>query len=372
MPEQSIYEDIRAETYPADYPSGWYHLFDVDELRPGKVMRIDALGKHLVAFRGKDSGAIHVLDAHCPHQGAHLAAGGRVEGDCIRCPFHNWGFDGEGRLADIPGLEKLPRARINSYPVREHYKMLWMYHDVSGQRVEAPYEPELHPDVDAGGLVYRGRYAPRDVRMHISEFIENSVDFQHFAVLHNEVTIPWTRVKIPGMGIQHDAGWELDEARPHVAYFTDYAYLTVGKKHLHKSGAHAKITLFGPGSTVWFRFTLPDLGDVLMFQTHLPTGPLNQRVRFHWWADRKVPRALAWYVVGHWISQWKADIEVWENKIMRDRPVLVRLDGPVHKMRRWVRQFYTPSQVGEARGQRVAALDRRAEAPAVAVAKDAV
>ena len=29
-----------------------------------------------------------VLDAHCPHLGDNLGGGGRVQGDCIRCPFH--------------------------------------------------------------------------------------------------------------------------------------------------------------------------------------------------------------------------------------------------------------------------------------------
>jgi cholesterol 7-dehydrogenase len=229
---------------------------------------------------------------------------------------------------------------MGKYPVREHYGMLWMYHDVSGKPTPPPYEPETQSDIEEGGLVFRGTYEPRDVRMHISEFIENSVDFQHFAVLHGDLTLPWTQIKMPGFGITHEADWTLDPDREHVAYFTDYAHLTFRGKSLRGTGAHAKITLFGPGSTVWFRFTLPDLGDVLLFQTHLPTAPLNQQVRFRWFADSKIPRPLVWYVVGHWISQWRADLEIWENKVRRRRPVLVSLDGPVHKMRRWVRQFY--------------------------------
>lgn len=343
MTPHELGEATREATYPSAYPSGWYHVLDADDLAPGGVKAIYALGKHLVAFRTEDSGEIAVMDAHCPHQGASLA-GGRVRGNCITCPFHDWAFSPEGRLESIPGLRKIPKAKMRSYPVREHYGMVWMYHDVSGDRVEPPYEPQRHDDIDDGTLVYRGSYAPSDVRMHICEFIENSVDFQHFSVLHGDMTIPWTQIKVPGWGIQHDATWSIDPERPHVAYFTDDAYLTFLGRHYPRTGAHARTTLFGPGSTVWFRFTLPDLGDVLMFQTHLPTAPLNQQVRFRWWSDSKIPRALAWYVVGHWISQWRADVDVWENKIMRRKPVLVRIDGPVHKMRRWVKQFYEPGE----------------------------
>ena len=41
-----------------------------------------------------------------------------------------------------------------------------------------------------------------------------------------------------------------------------------------------------------------------------------------------MPRPLVYYVVGSWISQWRGDIEIWENKIYRSKPVLSRADGP--------------------------------------------
>lgn len=340
--QDDIGQAVRQATYPSPYPSGWYHLLDCDEVPPGKVVGIHALGKSLVVFRGRNSGRVSVLDAHCPHQGASLAAGGEVRGDCISCPFHHWSFASDGRLHSIPGLTKIPKARIAAYPVREHYGMVWMYHDISGACVEPAYEPELLPEIEQGRWRFRGVHHPPDVNMHICEFIENAVDFQHFSVLHADLTIPWTRIKVPGFGVHHDARWELDATREHVAYFINDAHITFRGKHYPKSAAHARITLFGPGSTVWFRFTLPKLGDVLLFQTHLPLAPLQQRVRFRWFADPKVPRPLVWYVVGHWISQWRADVGIWEQKIMRKRPVLISIDGPVHEMRRWVKQFYEP------------------------------
>lgn len=45
-------------------------------------------------------------------------------------------------------------------------------------------------------------------------------------------------------------------------------------------------------------------------------------------------RILVWYVIGNWIAQWKNDIAIWENKVWTLKPLLVKEDGPVQKLRR--------------------------------------
>jgi 3-ketosteroid 9alpha-monooxygenase subunit A len=78
----------------AHYQHGWYKLAFVrdlkDELTPATV------GNHrFVIVRTTDH--IRVVDADCPHRGAHLGYGGMVEGNCIICPFHRYriGFGAE-------------------------------------------------------------------------------------------------------------------------------------------------------------------------------------------------------------------------------------------------------------------------------------
>ena len=34
------------------------------------------------------------------------------------------------------------------------------------------------------------------------------------------------------------------------------------------------------------------------------------------------------------------DVEIWENKVFRDVPLLCASDGPIMKRRKWYRQFY--------------------------------
>ena len=69
------------------YPTGWFQVAWSDELEPGGVLPPQYFGKDLVLFRAA-SGAASVLNAHCPHMGAHLGHGGAVEGEGVACPFH--------------------------------------------------------------------------------------------------------------------------------------------------------------------------------------------------------------------------------------------------------------------------------------------
>ena len=68
-------------------PVGWYAVALGEQLTVGGVLPLSYFGQDLVAFRG-DDGVARVLDAYCPHLGAHLGHGGVVEGASIRCPFH--------------------------------------------------------------------------------------------------------------------------------------------------------------------------------------------------------------------------------------------------------------------------------------------
>lgn len=330
----------REDDYPAGFPNGWYRVASSEDVKPGGVVRVDCLGQQLVVYRGNDHDAVTVADAHCPHQGADLGVGGIVKDNCLRCPFHHWSFDRHGDVCDVPALDKPPRISLRTWPVVERYGSIFTYYDAANPRAAPPYELARHEDILSGELVYRGQYRPDDVDMHLIEFAENSVDFQHFKPLHGNMLIPWTQTRIPFMTVRHDPSWEIDAQEPHIAYFHNNACLTLFDRVIPRSDASATITLFGPGGLVWFRFNIPEFGDLVLFQTHTPLEPMRQEVRFRWYANPKIPRALVAYVVGSWISNWRADITIWENKIYRRKPMLCKADGPVARMRRWFDQFY--------------------------------
>jgi cholesterol 7-dehydrogenase len=336
-------EAARAATYPPPYPSGWYKLMDSRSLRRGEVRQVRCLGESLAVFRSDVDGRVAAIDAHCPHLGA-LLTDGRVVDGCVECPFHLWRLDGDGAVRAVPYAERLPRARrTRSWPILELHGLVLLYHRHGRDASPAPVVPPWSPRADViaeRGMVYRGRHDAGVVRMHLVEFAENSVDFQHFAPLHGRLRVPWTQIPVPGFGIEHRAAWELDDERPHVAYFHDDACLSFRGRRLPATAAQATITFQGPGSLVMFHFRIPRLGQIVLFQTHTPLAPLEQHVQFRWFADPGLPRLLVSYVVGNWVSQWRQDIAIWERKVYQRRPLLVAEDGPVARLRRWFSQFY--------------------------------
>jgi len=341
--------EFREQTYPPPFPDAWYRVAGSHELKRGKVVYRECLGTQMVIYRASDSDEVTAMSAFCPHLGTNLAQG-RVRGRNLECPFHRWELAPDGRVAEIPYAEKLPSKPCQPvWPICERYGQIFVYHRAGeAPRGVPPAPPYAFPsidDIDRGNLVPRGRFDAGSVHMHLLEFAENSVDVQHFGPLHGEMLIPWTQIRVPGITIRHDSTWEADATDKHLAYFNNDVILSAFGRELESTRAKAKITFYGPASVVTFRFQVPKMGDILMFQTHLPVAPLEQKVNFQWFAEPKVPRLLVSYVVGNWVAQWRKDTPIWENKIHLRKPLLVAGDGPIFRLRKWFQQFYpaTPS-----------------------------
>ncbi|CAG9120121.1 unnamed protein product [Plutella xylostella] len=137
---------------PPAYPNGWFAVVESSELRVGDVKPVEVLGLNLCVYRG-DSGAPHVVDAYCPHLGAHLG-GGSVSGDCVQCPFHKWSFDATGRCNRVPGQETAPRGvSIKTWETAEVDGAIWIWHDADGNPPK--WTIDNAPELQQWG--YRGR-----------------------------------------------------------------------------------------------------------------------------------------------------------------------------------------------------------------------
>ena len=105
---------------PLPMPWGWFQVLYSDELAVGESKPLRCFDQELVIFR-TDSGAAKVLDAYCPHMGAHLGygirdqagGGSRVVGESIECPFHGWRYNGEGECTHVPYAKSLPPRVAN-------------------------------------------------------------------------------------------------------------------------------------------------------------------------------------------------------------------------------------------------------------------
>jgi len=108
----------------------WQPVALVDELegeRPAKPVRV--LGQDFVLFRD-DKGRHGLLERQCPHRMADLAFG-RLEDGGLRCAFHGWLFDVEGRCLETPGEPRGSRlcdhVRQPAYPVVERSGILFAW-----------------------------------------------------------------------------------------------------------------------------------------------------------------------------------------------------------------------------------------------------
>jgi phenylpropionate dioxygenase-like ring-hydroxylating dioxygenase large terminal subunit len=111
--------------------SYWLPLLYSDELpdADGAPVRVQLLGEKLMAFRDS-AGRVGLLDHRCPHRGASLFYG-RNEAGGLRCAYHGWKFDIDGRCLEIPSEGRdcplLAKITARSYPCREANGIIWTY-----------------------------------------------------------------------------------------------------------------------------------------------------------------------------------------------------------------------------------------------------
>ena len=120
----------------------WQPVYASDELEAGRAVPLKILHEELTLYRGED-GIAHIVAGRCAHRGVLLAVG-TVEGDCVRCRYHGWQYDGTGQCVDQPAERRsfADKVRIASYPVEEYFGFIWTYLGESPVP-ELPRWPEL-------------------------------------------------------------------------------------------------------------------------------------------------------------------------------------------------------------------------------------
>lgn len=143
--------------------------------------RVRILGEDLVAFRDK-SGAIGLLELHCPHRGTSLEFG--LVGDRgIRCCYHGWLFDCDGTILETPGepADSTLKDRLfhGAYPAHEHAGLVFAYMGPPGNRPPFP----IFDTYDLPGYRTVAR-APTLWECNWLQVKENSMDPAHLQFLH--------------------------------------------------------------------------------------------------------------------------------------------------------------------------------------------
>lgn len=160
--------------------------------------KVRVLGEDLILFRDR-RGRAGLLHARCCHRGTTLYYG-KVEDEGIRCCYHGWLFDVQGRCLEQPcepqgGLRR-DQVRQPWYPVEERYGLVFAY---LGPLDEKPVLPrydileELGPDeileqdtmsFYTGGARDVDSFAP----FNWLQNYENVMDSYHVMILHSRFT----------------------------------------------------------------------------------------------------------------------------------------------------------------------------------------
>lgn len=304
-----------------EIPNGWFAVAWSREVRPGEVRRIRAFGEDLVLFR-THSGFARVLSAYCPHLGAHLAEGGRVMGESIRCPFHGWQYEGEsGRCTAIPYCDRIPaRAKTRAWPAVDRNHLIFVWHHVEEQPPswEIPTLAPLH-DSDWS----EPREWEFDVRAHVQDIAENNLDPVHFQFVHKMMDTPPTEITFEADGRILHASSDIDRDTPTGTIRTQLVRTTWGM-------GLASVESVG----------VPGVG-LYMFSSATPTERDQTVSRWLITATRNIFESHG----EEWIETIKSGIpddrRIWENKIHVANPVFCENDQLLGRFRQWAKQFYS-------------------------------
>jgi phthalate 4,5-dioxygenase len=141
-------------------------------------VRLVLLGEKLIAWRDSN-GRVGVMDHRCPHRCASLFYGRNEEGG-LRCVYHGWKYDVDGRCLDQANLpphqQFTDKVRAKAYPARERNGIVWAY---MGPRREPPPLPAIEATLIGDAQV---SFIQRECNW--LQAIEGEIDTSHFGFLH--------------------------------------------------------------------------------------------------------------------------------------------------------------------------------------------
>ncbi len=302
-------------------PNGWYAVAWSSDLGPGEVRRIYYFEEEMVLFRTR-TGQARVLSAFCPHLGAHLAEGGRVVGESVRCPFHAWQYDGQsGKCVEIPYCERIPNnARVRAWEVSERNGMIFVWHHAE-QKPSDWEVPEIAQLSDPEWS--EPRTFEIEVPIHMQDMAENNLDPVHFQVVHSSLRVPETKIEFAEDGRFMHAVSYSEQETPHGTFKMELLRDSwcLGMSSVESSGI--------PGAGLY------------MFSSTSPVDRHNSVSRWTMTATQNMVDTAGEEWFNGITSGVNDDLRIWGNKIHRQSPVLCEADQLLGEFRRWVRQFYS-------------------------------
>jgi phenylpropionate dioxygenase-like ring-hydroxylating dioxygenase large terminal subunit len=168
-----------------EYLRRFWHPFLLTEELKDVPIAVRLLGEDLVAFRD-GSGRIGLLERYCSHRGTSLEFG-QISQCGLRCCYHSWLFDVDGRILETPGepADSTLKDRLfhGAYPVHEYRGLVFTYMGPPDKKPEFPiYDTYDVPGYDL--LPGRNTMWP----CNWIQVKENITDPVHLSFLHTHVS----------------------------------------------------------------------------------------------------------------------------------------------------------------------------------------
>src|SRR5438552_496193 len=150
-------------------------------------IRAKVMGEDLIVFRDTQ-GRVGLIEPRCAHRGADLFFG-RNEECGIRCIYHGWKYDVDGKCIELPNVPEGSAYRgkiaIKAYPTREFGELVWAY---LGPRERMP---EKLPELEFAMLPASHRYVTKRLQeCNWAHSIEGALDTAHFSFLLGPGFVP--------------------------------------------------------------------------------------------------------------------------------------------------------------------------------------
>lgn len=313
-------------------PYGWYAVSLSDQLAVGEVKPAYFFEKDLVIFR-TESGQARVLDAMCPHLGAHIGHGGEVKGESVACPFHGWQFNGEGECTEVPYANNMPpkvsdgKKAIFPYPVQERNGVIWAWYHP--KKVAPLYEIEDVPELSDRENWSEPTIHEWTVHAPCQDMGENAVDTAHFEFVHNIPEMPDNEITVDG------------PVRSTVMDVRSRGYNEDGSfDEENLIDRTITTTSIGPGYTLQ---SFIGMTDIRMMGTVTPIDRDTTLLRFITTMGKdmgETGEVIAQAMLDNLTNNVEQDIPIWNHKIYQENPMLCDGDGPIAQYRKWFAQFY--------------------------------
>ncbi len=258
----------------------WQPIALVEELEAKRPVRaVRALGEDFVLFRD-EGGRLGLIDRGCPHRGADMAYG-RLEDGGLRCAFHGWLFDVDGKCLETPaepeGSTLCTRIRTRSYPVQVRSGIVFAYLGPG----EAPALPAFDCFVapDTHTFAFKGL-----IECNWLQALEVGIDPAHASFLHrffeDEDTSKGYGKQFRGASDGSDLPmtYVLREfPRPQIEVeTTDYGLRLTALRRINERTTHVRVTnQYFPQA-----FVIPMSAEMTITQWHMPVDD----TRCYWYA----------------------------------------------------------------------------------------